>query len=303
MEPEPPLFSIIVPTYSRPQQLAECLESLACLDYPRERFEVVVVDDGSGSPPADLAATYRDRLDVTLLTHRHAGPGAARNRGAAHARGRFLAFTDDDCTPDRDWLRKLEAAFARAPDRMIGGRTVNRLTTNSYATTSQVIVDAVYAFYNQDPAAACFFASNNLAIPAGLFREVGGFDEAFRIASEDRELCDRWLYLGYRMTYVPEAVVFHAHPLTLGGFCRQHFNYGRGACQYQQLRSRRGSGTFTRDMQFHTRLPRLLRQPLAQLPWGRATRVALLLVVWQIVNALGFFCARTGKWQRGRPPT
>jgi GT2 family glycosyltransferase len=290
MEPESPLFSIVVPTYARPKPLAACLDALARLDYPRDRFEVIVVDDGSPAPPKALVASFRDRLNVTLLTPRHAGPAAARNTGAAHARGRVLAFTDDDCMPEPDWLQRLDAAFQESPNCMIGGRTVNRLTANPYSTASQVIVDAVYAFYNQDATAPRFFASNNVAMPVRIFRALGGFDETFPLAaSEDRELCDRWRFRGYRMLYLPAAVVQHAHPLTLRRFCKQHFNYGRGAFRYHQIRARRGSGRMSQDLRFHAELFHLLRPPLAELPARRLPAALVLLLVWQFVNALGFF--------------
>lgn len=289
MQPDSPVFSVIVPTHARPAQLAECLESLARLDYPRDRMEVIVVDDGSPSPPEAVTAAFAERLPTRLLTQANGGPGSARNHGAAQARGRFLAFTDDDCTADPRWLRELEAAFARDPTRLLGGRTINRLTRNPFAATSQVIVDAAYAFYNAEADAARFFASNNLAVPADRFLQLGGFDPSFRVASEDRELCDRWLHAGYRMRYVPEAVIYHAHPLTLRGFCRQHFQYGRGALRYHRLRARRRSGTLAQDMPFHRQLPRLLRRPLAQLPRGQVAAVVSLLLLWQVANALGFF--------------
>ena len=87
--------SIVIPTYGRPDQLAACLDSLEALDYPRDRFEVIVVDDGSPQP----LPPYGGALRVTLVRQAHAGPAAARNTGAAASRGRWLAFTDDDCRP------------------------------------------------------------------------------------------------------------------------------------------------------------------------------------------------------------
>jgi GT2 family glycosyltransferase len=290
MESERVDFSVIVPTYARPRQLAACLESLARLDYPRDRFEILVVDDGSGTPPEALTASFRDRLDVTLLTQRHAGPAAARNAGAARARGRFLVFTDDDCLPAPDWLRRLEAAFEHTPDHMLGGRTLNRLTGNPYATASQVILEAVYAFYNPGPTAVGFFASNNLALPAGLFRTVGGFDETFPLAAgEDREFCDRWRQRGYRMAYIPEAVVLHAHPLTFRTFCKQYFNYGRGALRYHRLRAQLASGTMAQDLSLHARILPLVREPISRLPRRQVVSVGVLLMVWELANAAGFF--------------
>jgi len=83
MTPSLPFFSIIVPTYARLRQLTACMQALANLDYPRDRFEVIVVDDGSETPPEAAVLSFRNRLDVTLVQQAHAGPAVARNTGAA----------------------------------------------------------------------------------------------------------------------------------------------------------------------------------------------------------------------------
>jgi GT2 family glycosyltransferase len=289
MRHKQPHFSIIVPTHARPRQLATCLRSLARLDYPRNSFEVIVVDDGTETPPEAVVASFCDQLDVTLLRQAHAGPAAARNTGAEHARGRFLAFTDDDCTPALDWLQRLATRFARAPDRAIGGRTLNALPDNLYSTASQLIVDVVYAHYNAHPDQASFFATNNLAIPADRFQAIGGFDaDFFPFASEDRDFCNRWLYHGSRMIFAPEALVYHAHTLTLRTFLRQHFGYGRGAFRYHKARARCGSGRFTVEVKFYRNLLSLLRDTLSQVSGQRALSLATLLLLWQAANAAGF---------------
>lgn len=288
MEEAQPLFSIIIPTYNRFEELAACLHSLTCLDYPRDCFEVIVVGDGGSALPQALVDGVRQKIDVKLLTQAHAGPAEARNTGAKRARGKFLAFTDDDCTPKADWLQKLAARFAQTPDHLIGGRTLNAKKNNPFSTTSQMIVDIVYSYYNQDPTRARFFASNNLAIPAKRFHELGGFDATFR-TSEDRELCDRWLHHGYHMTYAPEAIIYHEHILTLGGFLRQHFGYGRGAFRFHRARARRGSGRFVQELGFYARFPTVLRSLLSQVRGRQALYVTTLLVAWQCANAAGFF--------------
>jgi glycosyltransferase involved in cell wall biosynthesis len=275
-----PFFSIIVPTYNRLEELAACLESLSQLDYSRHRFEVIVVDDGSEKPPTEVCSAFRDRLNIELVTQPHGGPAAARNAGSSRAKGEFLVFTDDDCRSRSDWLRQLEVRCLEAPDHIIGGRTLNLLQDNSFSQMSQLIVDIVYDHYNQD--GPRFFASNNLAVPIASFHRVGGFDARFSTA-EDRDLCDRWLGRGYRMTYAPEAVVYHAHLLTLGTFWRQHFNYGRGAFRFHQIRAQRGSGPFRPELRFYLRC---LRAPF--LRKHRCGALLPLFLVWQSANTAGF---------------
>src|SRR4051812_28612666 len=142
-----PFFSIIVPTYERPAQLSLCLQALARLDYPSRDFEVVVVDDGSAKPPNDIATQFPAAFSLQILRHERTGPAGARNFGSLHARGEFLAFTDDDCQADPQWLRELAPCCAANPDRIIGGRTINALPQNPYSETSQAIIDAVYSHF------------------------------------------------------------------------------------------------------------------------------------------------------------
>jgi glycosyltransferase involved in cell wall biosynthesis len=284
MRPELPFVSIIIPTYARALQLASCLESIACLDYPRASFEVIVVDDGSNAPPVDVVASFGSRMNVKLLTQGHAGPAAARNTGAASARGDFFVFTDDDCLPDRNWLRALAAHFTATPDALVGGRTLNALAENLYSATSQAIIDVVYEHFNT-AGGALFFASNNFAVPAVGFHKVGGFDEKF-ITSEDREFCDRWVHQGYRLTYAPEVLNYHAHPLTLRTLWQQHFGYGRGAFRFHRARYLRYGARINPDSKFYFKL---LSYP-SFTERGRRRALALTaLVCWtQLASSAGF---------------
>jgi GT2 family glycosyltransferase len=288
-----PLISVIVPTYRRPAALRECLRHLADQNFPRDGFEVLVVDDGSGEPPADVVAEIQSRLNVTLRVQSHAGPGAARNTGARYAAGKYLAFTDDDCAPMPDWLAGLSACWMENPAVGVGGHTVNLLSDNLRATASQVIVNLAYDFYNRAVQDAHFFASNNLALPAAGFREIGGFDESFRW-SEDRDICDRWRQAGYRLVFSRGSIVYHGHNLSWTGFCRQHFNYGRGAFRYHRARKRRGTGRLRDDVRFHAELPRRLVAVFTVIPLRRWLGLAALLALWQIANALGY-C-----WEKAR---
>lgn len=281
-------ISVIVPTRERPAQLAGCLQALAGLDFEHDDYEVIVIDDGGTEPLHPWLHLYFDRLHLTVVRQPRTGPGGARNAGARLARGDLLAFTDDDCRPAPDWLRELAAEHGRSPDRLIGGRTVNGLDDNPYATTSQTIIEVAYAHYNRDPDDARFFAANNMAVPAALFRQIGGFDDTFRVASEDRELCDRWLHRGHKMSYAPRAVVCHGHDLNLRRFCRQHFGYGRGARQFHQVRARRGSGSLKSEIRFHGRFLMLLRSPLSRLRPASALVVLTLLGLWQFLNLGGY---------------
>jgi glycosyltransferase involved in cell wall biosynthesis len=297
MTQEQPNFSVIIPTRRRPERLAACLESLARQDYPREHFEVIVVDDGSKESPKNIIAAFCDRIAVSLITQAHAGPATARNTGAARAKGKYLAFTDDDCAPAADWLRVLADTFAGTPDCAVGGWTVNALVENSYSTASQMLIDYLYTYYNAAPHKASFFTSNNLALPTARFHALGGFDTTFpRAAAEDRDLCDRLQNQGNLMIYAPQAVVYHWHSLTIHSFWRQHFAYGCGAFQFHQARAKRcQEGIELERLGFYLNL---LRYPFLQKPAAQAIRLAALMVVSQSANTAGFIWESTSS--RGR---
>lgn len=282
-------FSIIIPTYNRPQALARCLDSLSQLNYPQNGFEVIIVDDGSHESLEPLLAAYKDRIPLQLIRQKNAGPASARNAGSINAKGTFLAFTDDDCMPAPNWLSELETNLALKQNCMVGGRVVNALLNNIYAYASHLILDIVYSHYNMGGMDPHFFASNNMALPANIFRSTGGFDTSYTLAGgEDREFCDRWLEMGNQMVYEPEAMVYHAHKLTFRGFLKQHISYGRGAFCFNRSHARRGATDSTLRCDFYTSFPRLFREATKELSKSSVLQLTLLMGFWQTANAVGF---------------
>lgn len=280
-------FSIIVPTYNRPDRLSGFLEQLTRMDYPRESFEVVLVDDGSEPPLQSIAERFRSRLRITYLRQNHGGVARGRQAGAEAAKGRFLAFTDDDCLPATDWLTRLEESLTAVADSAAGGRTLNGLPDNGFASASQALIGYLYAHLNCDPQHARFFANNNMAMPRALYLKIGGLDTTWPMCGEDRDLCDRWLTHGYPMIYVPGAIVHHFHDLNLRRFWRQHFNYGRGAYRFHKTAaSRKKTGIRLEGLWFYLRLP---FAAFGEQAGARALWVAMLLVLSQVANTVGFF--------------
>jgi glycosyltransferase involved in cell wall biosynthesis len=282
-----PRFSIVVPTYERPQQLGDLLASLERLEHPRDDYEVVVVDDGGNADVEAVVERHRSALDVTLIRASHRGCAGARQAGIDVARGTWIVFTDDDCRPRPDWLGVLAERLEQMPGAAVGGRVVNALDDNPYSAASQLVISYLYRVYNRDRHHARFFTTNNVAVPAAELRAVGGLDRAWTISGgEDRDLWQRWRKAGHGMVYAPEAVVEHAHRLTLTTMWRQHYHYGRGAYVYH-------SGCHAPDRR-PVRFERL--RFYAALPlhaWReergvRAAVCAVLLVITQAANGAGW---------------
>jgi glycosyltransferase involved in cell wall biosynthesis len=286
--PVAPLFSVVIPTYNRLLPLCRCIEALA-QGYPRDQFEVIVVDDGS-SPPVDLRR-YAESMQIVTLRHSNRGPAPSRNAGAAQAKGRYLVFLDDDCQVASGWFTNLDQALAKTSSRNIfGGSVSNGDETNLCSEVSETFIRVILQYHQPRPGGLYFFRSTNLVVPREDFLRLGGFDQRFRTA-EDREFCDRWQLDSGGFTYLPEAVVRHHSSLTLKSFAKQHFAYGRGAWHFHRIRFARNSPRFALDMLAY--YARVFREVTRLRRGILAARVGLF-VVWQAVNISGFLWELAG---------
>ena len=284
-------FSVIVPTHQRPRLIEQCIQSLLAQNYPKERFEIIVVHDGQMKTSDPVLTMQFSGNAIKQFAIPKAGVSTARNAGALQAAGRWLAFTDDDCAPEAEWLGVLGKYLAAYPDTVVGGRTVNGLEGNAFAQASAILENYIYDFQyggelqsTQKP----YFAGKNLAVPKDQFWQIGGFDIAM-VAAEDRDFCDRWQDSGRKLRYVPQARVRHNHDLNWITFIRQHYYYGRSNYQYHQLRIARG-GQRNRIESHH------FYTGLVAAPWQDRTGLvaiflSLLLLISQAANAAGYFSA------------
>jgi glycosyltransferase involved in cell wall biosynthesis len=284
-----PKFSIVIPAYCRPDCLSACLESLQHLDYPKVEFEVLVVDDGSEPPLSASAMTLPAGIQVYFLrSPQNEGPAAARNRGAAQAKGDYLAFIDDDCLPRPDWLLNLEKELTNSPESLIGGGIRDGLPWNPYSAASASIFECVYRHYNSNDGSARFLGSGNIGIPAALFRRIGGFHPAFR-TSEDREFCGRCIASGIHLAYAPDAVVVHKEPIGFLSFWRRHFGYGQGSYRFWSLGA--AAGEAPHGPQVARFYWRLVCSPFEKHKVPRSLLLSGLVVISQTASALGLLSA------------
>ncbi|MBF0517557.1 MAG: glycosyltransferase [Nitrospirae bacterium] len=279
------IFSIVIATYNRRDSVERCLHSLSLLDYHNSAFEVILVDDGGKHHLSDIINTFKDNMNISLIRQDNAGPASARNAGAAIAKGKYILFTDDDCTVSVDLLRKLETHLNNFSKCAVGGKTVNALTENIYSKAQQVLLDYLFACFNKDE--ITFLTSNNFAVHAGDFKAAGGFNGKFKIAGgEDRDLCRRLRAAGCPLVYAPEAQVYHYHSLSLLSFVELNFRYGRGACLLRRSASMpQNTRVSFESIKFYLNL---ILHPLNSRTWVSRLTITLLLFISQCANALGF---------------
>jgi GT2 family glycosyltransferase len=290
-------FSIVIPTFQRKDDLRACLRGIAQLDFPREEFEVIVVDDGSPEAPTDVVNAYKGDLAIQIVVvSQNGGPARARNLGARHAIGEYLVLLDDDCIPEREWLTSLAARRREFPEALIGGVLVNGAPHSLCAEASQQLGDFLYRYYNADIDNAGWFMSANLACPRAAFLAMGGFDASFPLAAaEDRDFCDRWREAGMRLVMAPHAMVHHMRSMTFRPFWKQHRTYGRGARHLHIARAKRQVAIpRCEPLVFYIRL---LCAPVAHSRGMRTPLLVFLMLVSQVAYASGFYAERRG------PPT
>jgi len=170
---ERPLVSVIVPFLDAERTLADCVESLLRQEFVGGGVELLLVDNGSSDGSAAIARSFPE---VTLLHEPEPGAYPARNAALARARGRFVAFTDSDCVPDRDWLAQATAGLRDASVGVVLGHcrypndasaTLRLLAAYENAKTAWVLA--------QDDPGYRFAYANNMAVRAELFDELGPF--------------------------------------------------------------------------------------------------------------------------------
>lgn len=215
-----PRISVIVCTYNGTATLRACLESLQTLRYPD--YEVLVIDDGSTQ---DIAGIANEFTNVRYLRQGHAGLSVARNFGAAQATGEILAYTDDDCIADEDWLTHLAAGFDDPRWVACGGPNIPPPPRN----VTEAIVDAAPgapAHVLLNDIEAEHLPGCNLAIRKAALEAIGGFRAIYRIAGDDVDICWRLREAGGHLRFVPGAMVWHHRRHTLRDYLRQQSGYG-----------------------------------------------------------------------------
>jgi glycosyltransferase involved in cell wall biosynthesis len=196
-----PQVSVIVPVRDNAPGIASLLTALAAQTLPRDRFEVVIGDDGSRSGP--LAQTAVDVCWARVASGPRRTSYAARNRAVGEARGGTLAFCDSDCLPDPDWLEQGLAALAEAD--VVAGE----VTFHPPAAPSVWSLLTIDMFLDQERAVRRSRAvTANLFVRRDLFDRLGGFDETLP-SGGDYDFAQRAVEGNARLAYAPRAVVRH----------------------------------------------------------------------------------------------
>ncbi|HKG06179.1 MAG TPA: glycosyltransferase [Pedobacter sp.] len=195
-------ISVIIPTYNRPELLIRCLRALAAQTLDKSFFEVIVVTDGPDPETANAVRSWlrHNALDFyQLSTPDKRGPAAARNLGWLSARAPLVAFTDDDCIPDKGWLERFTEQHGRQDTVAYTGYT-----------SVPVSADPTDFALNTKGLENAEFITANCACTKQALLLTGGFDERFKLAwREDSDLHFKLLIQGIPIVKISEARVVH----------------------------------------------------------------------------------------------
>ena len=240
--PEPPVASVVFATKDRSARLRDLLDALRAQTAGSERFEVVAVDDGSRDQTRAVLAEAAAAGDLRLQVIRHEssrGPAAARNAGWRAASGPLIAFTDDDCRPEPQWLEAGLAAWQGDPDRFVQGITEpdprEAHLLGPFSRTLRVTRLGPH------------YQTCNVFYPRALLERLGGFDqEAFPgLSAEDQDLAWRCLDAGATAVLAPDARVLHAvHRVGALGRLRVAWRWHEAVQVYARHPARRGELTY-----------------------------------------------------------
>jgi GT2 family glycosyltransferase len=212
-----PNVSVIVPTFQRASTLETTLAALCALDYPEERLEILVIDDGSTDATPATVASFRP---VRYFRQANSGVAAARNRGASLARGEILVFVDDDIVVSPDNVRRHLATRSEYGDCIVSGdasfavdlRSLLesspfgrfRLWVEDFSKTHHAV-----SWGSQGRIHPLTVPTGNISIPRDVFSSLGGFDERFPVGAEDQDLCLRARAAGCAIVHDYDIRVVH----------------------------------------------------------------------------------------------
>lgn len=229
-------LSIIIPTHNRKESLRRCLISLDNQDYPKDRYEIIVIDDGSSDGTEEMTNSLTKGLkNLRYIKQDNQGPAVARNRGIKESKGEIVAFTDDDCFLGKDWVRKMISAHSSDSEVTAVGGLTRVDNSNIKAMVSQSLSNWTIKASINGKEEVIFFPTCNVSIKKSYLNGER-FNESFPLpAGEDLEFFWRLFKKGRRFIYKDDIEVLHdCHP-EFRSFLRQAYMYGRGNYLVQYL--------------------------------------------------------------------
>jgi len=228
------MITIIIPTFNRCNDLIRCL-NLILKQKDDAQIEIIVIDDGSTDKTAETTKDYVMRYkQLKYFRQENKGPATARNLGIDNAKGDIIAFIDDDCIPEKDWIKKIVNTHKKHKQLVVGGLTkVDNNHVSTFVTqylTNQALVQEINGVKK-----FIYFPTCNVSFKKAVFDRFK-FDETFPLpGGEDLEFGWRLLTNNVEMIQDKEIVVYHNINPSLKSFIKKAYFYGQGNLMVKKI--------------------------------------------------------------------
>lgn len=261
-------ISVVVPFYNEKKYIEKCIRSLLFQDYPRDKYEIFMVDNNSTDGSADIVKKYGD---INLLFENKIGAYAARNRALEESKGEIIAFTDSDCVPQSNWLRNISRTLRNSDVRLIQGRVqfIHRSKYHSMLETYETEkADYVYSSNKKE---IYYGYTNNMAARKELFDSLGSFEEIKRGADVIFVHKVIEAYSCGAVRYSDDVRVMHLEIDSLSKYYQKNYTYGKSSKNY-------GKFVPSRPLSTKERLT-ILRRIIKKKRYSVLKNVSLLLLL------------------------
>nr|WP_321353554.1 glycosyltransferase [uncultured Draconibacterium sp.] len=223
-------YTIIIAVYNRTDEIRELLDSAEKLDFDRNVFEFLFVDDGSKDGFQDFINKYKSTTNLITrsIYQENKGPGEARNNGMRNAKGEYFIFVDSDCMFPPNWLHTIDEELQRNGYEAFGGPDTCHesfsplLKAITYSMTSKLGTGGTRG---QKKSVGKFYPrSFNMGIHRKIFEDIGGMNKLRH--GQDMDFSQRIYDAGYKVGLIADAFVYHKRRTSLSKFYRQIFNWG-----------------------------------------------------------------------------
>lgn len=232
--------SVVVVARNEERNVSPCIESILAQNYPRDEYEVIIIDGGSTDRTQEIVRRY----PVRLIVADRGIIGYQRNMGVRNARGGYVAFTDADCVADREWLRKLVKALEDGESEVVavGGPNLVFDTDPDFARVVGYMQETFAGSGGSAQSRAIRKARYVKSIPNCniMYRADALKSEKYddRLScGDDSDINYRLAKRGYKFLYLPDAVVWHHRPANLKAFAKKMFSYGEGMARVTRKNS------------------------------------------------------------------
>lgn len=296
-----PSVSVVVPAYNCADRLHACLDSLFQQTYPRTRYDITLVDDGSTDETAARARALAQHWEgtLTVVQQPNGGPASARNAGIRASQGEVVAFIDADCVAAPDWLAQVVGVLVATEATGVGGPLLN---VAPRTWVSRYLDAAAFYRHRVRKGQVDYLVTANVAFRRSALIALGGFAEREGAWCEDADLSFRLRQSGHRLLLSPGGTVTHyGSPATLRSLARELYRYGYGnfVLSPNWQNGRTPLMEITRHGGAVVLAPALALRFIRRVGLWRAASFWPLVVVEHAAFTVGLLSALGTHWRRG----